>query len=465
MMSGHMPEDQFDVIVLGAGPAGEVAAGRLADAGLEVALVERHLVGGECSFYGCMPSKALLRPAQALAEVARIPGAAEAVTGTLDAAAALARRDEVIHDLDDSVQLPWIEERGITLVRGIATLDGEKALVLDDGRRLTARRAIVLAVGSRAALPPIDGLAEAVPWTNREITTAKAVPASLVVIGGGPIGAEMAQAWRTLGAEVTLLEVADRLLLKEEPFASAEVTEATEALGVTVRTGVRIVRVERDADTGPVRVVLEGDVVVEAAELVVAAGRHVPLDDLGLVTVGVKPDAHGFVEVEDTMRVPGRDWLYAIGDMNGRALLTHMGKYQARIAADDILGRPTSVRLDGARSPRVTFTEPQVAAVGWTLADALEAGLQARAVDVTTSGNAGGSFYGRNAPGTARLVIDDGRGLVVGATITGADVQDFLQAATIAVVGEVPLDVLWHAVPAFPTRSEIWLRLLEKAGL
>jgi dihydrolipoamide dehydrogenase len=465
MMSGHMPEDQFDVIVLGAGPAGEVAAGRLADAGLEVALVERHLVGGECSFYGCMPSKALLRPAQALAEVARIPGAAEAVTGTLDAAAALARRDEVIHDLDDSVQLPWIEERGITLVRGIATLDGEKALVLDDGRRLTARRAIVLAVGSRAALPPIDGLAEAVPWTNREITTAKAVPASLVVIGGGPIGAEMAQAWRTLGAEVTLLEVADRLLLKEEPFASAEVTEATEALGVTVRTGVRIVRVERDADTGPVRVVLEGEGIVEAAELVVAAGRHVPLDDLGLVTVGVKPDAHGFVEVEDTMRVPGRDWLYAIGDMNGRALLTHMGKYQARIAADDILGRPTSVRLDGARSPRVTFTEPQVAAVGWTLADALEAGLQARAVDVTTSGNAGGSFYGRNAPGTARLVIDDGRGIVVGATITGADVQDFLQAATIAVVGEVPLDVLWHAVPAFPTRSEIWLRLLEKAGL
>lgn len=461
-----MSAEQFDVIVLGAGPAGEVAAGRLADAGLEVALVERHLVGGECSFYGCMPSKALLRPAQALAEARRIPGAAEAVTGTVDAAAVLARRDEVIHDLDDSVQLSWIEERGITLVRGTAALDGEKAVLLEDGRRLTARTAVVLAVGSRAALPPIDGLEGAVPWTNREITTAKAVPASIIVIGGGPIGAEMAQAWQTLGAEVTLLEVAERLLLKEEPFASAEVTEATEALGVTVRTGVRILRVERDGGAGPVRVMLEGDDgAVEAAELVVAAGRHVPLDDLGLVTVGVKPDAGGFVTVEDTMRVPGRDWLYAIGDMNGRALLTHMGKYQARIAADDILGRPTTLRLDGGRSPRVTFTEPQVAAVGLTLADALAAGVQARAVDVTTSGNAGGSFYGRGAPGTARLVIDDGRGLVVGATITGADVQDFLQAATIAVVGEVPLDTLWHAVPAFPTRSEIWLRLLEKAGL
>jgi dihydrolipoamide dehydrogenase len=460
-----MDSQEHDVIVIGAGPAGEVVAGRLADAGLQVALTEMHLVGGECSFYGCMPSKALLRPAQALAEIARIPGAAEAVTGGLDAGAVLARRDEVIHDLDDAAQLPWLQDKGITLVRGHAALDGERAVVLEDGTRLRARRAVVLAVGSRAALPPVDGLEEAVAWSNREITTTEAVPASLIVIGGGPIGAEMAQAWRTLGAEVTLLEAADRLLLKEEPFASEQVTEAMGALGVVVRTGVRIVNVARAGREGPVTVTLEGGDAFTAEELVVAAGRRVPLEDLGLVTAGVRANERGFIDVEDTMRVPGRDWLYAIGDMNGRALLTHMGKYQGRIAADDILGRPTELRLDGGRSPRVTFTEPQVAAVGLTLADALGAGLQVRAVEVGTSGNAGGSFYGRGAPGTARIVIDEERGIVVGATITGAEVQDFLQAATIAVVGEVPLTTLWHAVPVFPTRSELWLRLLEKAGL
>jgi pyruvate/2-oxoglutarate dehydrogenase complex dihydrolipoamide dehydrogenase (E3) component len=275
----------------------------------------------------------------------------------------------------------------------------------------------------------------------------------------------MAQAWRSLGSAVTLLEGSERLLLKEEPFASEQVADAMAELGVDVRLGVKVARVARDGDSGPVTVTLDGGDSITAAELVVAAGRHVPLEDIGLDTVGVAPSEHGFVAVEDTMRVLGHDWLYAVGDVNGRALLTHMGKYQARLASDRILGRETELRVDGARSPRVTFTEPQVAAVGLTLAAALDAGLQARAVDVETSGNAGGSFYGRGAVGTARIVIDDDRGLVVGATITGAEIADFLQAATIAVVGEVPLSTLWHAVPVFPTRSELWLKLLEEAGL
>ena len=206
----------------------------------------------------------------------------------------------------------------------------------------------------------------------------------------------------------------------------------------------------------------DGDV-VEADEVLVAIGRTPSTADLGLETVGLEPGKH--VRVDESLRVPGFDWLYAIGDVNGRALLTHMGKYQARLAADAILGKEVRLRADGASSPRVIFTDPQVGAVGLTLAGAEEAGLRVRKVDVETSGNAGGSFVGRGAPGTARIVVDEDRRVVVGATITGAEIAEALHAATIAVVGEVPLDDLWHAVPAFPTRSELWLRLLEAYGL
>ena len=449
-------EREFDAVVLGAGPAGEVVAGRLGAAGLEVALVESHLVGGECSFYACMPSKALLRPAELAAEVARVPGL---TVKELDPAAVLARRDEVIHDLDDASQLPWLEERGVTLVRGFGRFDGERRVRVD-ADVLVARKAVVVATGSGAAMPPIPGLAESRPWTNREATTAKAVPASLVILGGGVVGVELAQAWASLGSSVTLVEGLPRLIAREEEFASEQVEDALRAGGVDVRTGAKAVSVRRDAE---VTIELEDGTSASGAELLVAVGRKPLTQEIGIETIGLEPGAS--IEVGGDLRSPAHDWLYAIGDVNGRSLLTHMGKYQARLAADSILGKRVELRSDGALSPRVIFTEPQVAAVGYTLAGAKEAGLNVRAVDVGTSANAGGSFVGRNAPGTARLVVDEDRGVIVGATFTGAAVASSLHAATIAVVAEVPLATLWHAVPAFPTRSELWLRLLETYGL
>jgi dihydrolipoamide dehydrogenase len=475
-------EREYDVIVIGAGAVGENAADRAGRTGLSVVIVEAELVGGECSYWACMPSKALLRPGQVIAAARGVGGAAQAVSGAQDVAATLARRDVFTSHWDDAGQVGWLDSTGIDLVRGEARLAGERVVAVTDQDggvlTLTARHAVVVATGSEPVVPDIDGLATARPWTSREATSAREVPESLVVLGGGVVGAEMATAYTDLGARVTLVHRGDRVLAAAEPFASDAVGAALADLGVDVRFRSRVVRVERDSSG--VTVHLDHGDPVHAAEILVATGRRPRTGDLGLESVGLVPGSA--LAVDDHLQVrgvPGR-WMYAVGDVTGRVGTTHQGKYDARVAGDVVAARfgggadPTtsaerfsrySAGADHAAQTQVVFTRPEVAWVGLTERAARDAGVAVRVIDVPRSSVAGTSVHSDDTSGQVRLVVDTERDVVVGATFVGPDVAEMLHAATIAVVGEVPLARLWHAVPAYPTVSEVWLRLLEAAGL
>jgi dihydrolipoamide dehydrogenase len=465
----------YDVVVIGAGPVGENLADRTRAAGLSTVIVESELVGGECSYWACMPSKALLRPMVARADARRLPGLREAVAGPLDAAAVLARRDEFTSHWKDDGQVGWLDSVHVDLVRGHGRLDGPRQVTVatpEGGTvTLTARHAVAVCTGTTAALPDLPGLADVRPWTSRDATSAKEVPGSLVVVGGGVVAVEMAAAWQALGAQVTVLVRGTGLLPKMEPFAGELVADGLREAGTEVRFGVSVASVVRE--NGRVRVGLDGGGELTADEILFATGRTPHTDDLGLDTVGLAPG--DWLAVDDTLRVTGvaDGWLYAAGDVNHRALLTHQGKYQGRIAGaviaarakgepvDDAAWGPHAATADTAAVPQVVFTDPEVASVGLTAAEAERAGRRTKVVDYDIANVAGASLYGDGYRGLARMVVDLDRGHLIGVTFVGPGVGELIHSATVAVAGEVPIERLWHAVPAYPTISEVWLRLLE----
>jgi dihydrolipoamide dehydrogenase len=469
---------EYDVVVIGAGPTGENVAARAVRGGLTAVIVESELVGGECSYWACMPSKALLRSPQAVDEALAVAGAREAVTRDLDAQAVLRRRDDFTSHWKDDKQVQWVRDNGIAFVRGLGRLAGARRVEVDGTTLLTARRAVAICTGTRAAIPPIPGLAEAKPWTSREATSAQQAPRRLAILGGGVVACEMATAWRRLGTEsVVVLQRGDRLLPGHEPFVGDGVRTAIERRGGRVVLGANTTRVERRAG-GTVVLTLSSGETIEADQLLVAAGREPNTHDLGLATVGLTPGA--WLDVDASMRVRSvpEGWLYAAGDVNHRALLTHIGKYQARVCGDAIAARaagtlgddvapwsPHAASADDAAVPQVVFTDPEIGAVGLTEAAARARGIAVRVVDYDIGRVAGASLYADGYVGTARAIVDEPRGVLVGMTLMGPGVGELIHAATVAIAGEVPLARLWHAVPSYPTISEVWLRLLETLGM
>lgn len=464
--------DEYDLIVIGAGSTGENVADRAAAAGLNVVIIESELVGGECSYWACMPSKALLRSGSALRAAERVGGAREAVTGSLNVPAVLARRDKAASYWNDTSQVEWLLSAGIDLVRGSGRITGEREVTVtaEDGSEsvVTARHAVAVCTGSAALLPDVPGLRDAKPWTSREATSAQSPPSRLVIMGGGVVGVEMATAYAGFGTSVTILSRGE-LLSSNEPFAGQMVKTELEALGVDVRVGASVRSVHREGNA--VTVELDDDSAVSADEVLVATGRIPRTADVGLETIGLS--GGDWLDVDDTMRVRGVEWLYAVGDVNHRALLTHQGKYQARAAGGVIAARAHGEHVDEKpwsrfvatadhdAVPQVTFSEPEVASVGHTEASATKVGLNIRVVDYDLGHVAGASLHAGGYTGRARMIVDETRKVIVGMTFVGQDVGEMLQSATIAIVGEVPIDRLWHAVPAYPTMSEVWLRLLE----
>ena len=477
-----LQEQTYDIVVIGSGPSGREFSLHSTKNGFSVALIESELVGGDCAYWSCVPSKALLRPPEALAEARQVEGAKQAAVGNLGVESVLKRRDFYVDNWDDHNLTKVMEEDGVHIMRGHGRLDGHKRVVVNSNggsstTQLLARYAVVLSTGSSSTIPNVPGLVQARPWSSRNATSAKKVPHRLAIMGDGAVACEMADIWSSLGAKVTILSRHKKILERFEPFAGDQLAAGFTKRGITIHTKVNVVQVERSNPNEPVQIELDNGSMIEADEILVAVGRTPKTGDIGLETVGLK--SQQWLNVDDTCLVQGLDesennWLYAIGDINRRALLTHIGKYQGRACAKAILARAkgtvinnhskwnrSNATADLDMIPQVIFTDPQVASVGLTEKDVKRLGLNARSVDAEMSTVVGAQLHTDGYVGHARLVIDEDKHIIVGATFIGPQVSELLHSATVAIVGQIPIDRLWHAVPSFPTMSEVWVQLLD----
>jgi pyruvate/2-oxoglutarate dehydrogenase complex dihydrolipoamide dehydrogenase (E3) component len=447
--------DRFDVIIIGMGPGGEAAAGRLLDAGRQVAVVERELIGGECAYWACIPSKTLLRAPEAKAEAGRAAGVA---TPALDWAALRDYRDYMVRHLDDAAQVRGYEQAGATVVKGTARLAGPGRVDVNGG--LLAADHIVIATGSQPLRPPIDGLDQVTVWTNREATTVRDIPGRVLLIGGSAAGIELGQFYARMGAQTTIIQRAGRLIDREDPRVGELAAQALAADGVTVHAGRTVTRARRER--GGAVITLDDGTTVETDVVILGAGRRPATADLGLDTVGIQPGEHGAIRVDERCRAG--EGLWALGDVTGVALFTHVAMYQGRVVADNILGRHRAASYDGI--PRVVFADPEIAAAGLTAARARRRGIDTAAAETSLADAIARPWtYERDPRGALGLLADRGRRVLVGAWAVAPLASEWIHQAALAIRAQIPIDILLDQVAQYPTYSEAYLAALEQLAL